>query len=94
MRFAVIYRPKFPIPPAELPEMLKGMGDWVQRYGDRVEGTQFFVGGGGFGLVDSDDAEELTRLLAENPFTPYSEVEVKPLLDPAAALSILAEAYS
>jgi hypothetical protein len=94
MRFAIIYRPKFQVPQDKLPEMLKGMGDWMQSHGDRVEGVQFFVGGGGFGTVETDDATELTRLLTEHPFTQYSEIEIKPLVDPQTAMSILQEVYS
>jgi hypothetical protein len=34
------------------------------------------------------------RLIAENPFTPYAEIEVRPLIDPATAIGILQEAYA
>ncbi|HEX5763423.1 MAG TPA: DUF3303 family protein [Solirubrobacterales bacterium] len=93
MRFAIIYRPKETPPPDQLPAMLQGMADWMQSHGDRVSGVQFFVGGGGFGTIDTDDAEELTRLISEHPFTPYSEIEVRPLLEPQAALAILQDVY-
>jgi muconolactone delta-isomerase len=94
MRFAIIYRPKNLVPADQLPSMLQAMGDWMQRYGDRVEGVQFFVGGGGFGTIETDDAEELSRLIAEHPFTQYAEVEIRPLIEPQAALGILQAAYS
>lgn len=94
MRFAIIYRPKHPPPPELLPDLLKGMGDWMQRHGGRVENLQFFVGGGGFGTIETDDAGELSRLIAEHPFTQYADVEIKPLVDPQTALSVLQEAYS
>lgn len=94
MRFAIIYRPKHPVPPEQMPELLKAMGEWMQSHGSRLEGVQFFVGGGGFGTIDADDATELTRLISEHPFTQYSEVEIKPLLDPQAAMSVLQETFS
>ena len=94
MRFAVIYRPKHPAPAEQLPEMLKGMGEWMQSYASRVEGVQFFIDGGGFGTIETDDPSELSRLIAEHPFTQYSDVEVKPLIDPASAMAVLVEAYS
>ena len=94
MRFAVIYRPKHPVPPELVPELLKGMGEWMQSHGSRVEDVQFFVGGGGFGTIETDDPAEIAGLTATHPFTQYSEVEIKPLLDPQAALAVLAEAYS
>jgi hypothetical protein len=94
MRFAVIYRPKHPAPPELLPELLKGMGAWMETNASRVEGVQFFVGGGGFGTIETDDPAEIARILAEHPFTQYSDVEIKPLIDPATAMSVLVKAYS
>jgi muconolactone delta-isomerase len=94
MRFAIIYRPKNPPPPEQLPDMLQAMGEWMQRHGDRVEGVNFFVGGGGFGTIETDDASELARLVSEHPFTPYAEIEIRPLVDPQTAIGILQEAYS
>lgn len=94
MRFAVIYRPKHPAPTEQLPELLKGMGEWMQNYGSRVEGIHFFIDGGGFGTIETDDPGEISRLIAEHPFTQYSDVEVKPLIDPQAAMAVLVEAYS
>jgi hypothetical protein len=94
MRFAIIYTPKFPIPHEEIPELLRGMATWMQNYQSRLEGVQFFVGGGGFGMVDVDDAGDLTRMLAEHPFTQYSEVAIKPLVNPAAGMAILQQTYA
>ena len=94
MRFAIIYRPELPPPPDALPELLKGMGEWMEAHGGRLEGVQFFVGGGGFGTIETDDAEELTRLISEHPFTPYADVEIKPCVDPATAMSVMREAYA
>ncbi|HEX6228472.1 MAG TPA: DUF3303 family protein [Solirubrobacterales bacterium] len=94
MRFAIIYRPKFQVPQDKLPELLKGTGEWLQSHGDRVEGVQFFLGGGGFGTIETDDVGELMRLLADHPFTQYSDVEIKPIVDPQAAMSVLQEVYS
>ncbi len=94
MRFAIIYRPKHLVPQDQLPEMLKGIGEWMQKHGSRVEGTQFFVGGGGIATIETDDPGELVVLMTENPFTQYSDVEIRPLIDPEAAITVLQEAYS
>ena len=94
MRFAIIYHPKHPVPQEQIPELLKGMGEWMQKHGSRIEGTQFFLGGGGYGTVETDDVNELARMISEHPFTPYSEVEVKPVLDPEAALTVFSDVYS
>jgi hypothetical protein len=75
--------------------MLMGaMGQWVEKYGERFSTLEFFVGGGGFGLIDIDDSTELQRIAAENPFTPFSEVEIRPVVEPGAALAILSEVFA
>lgn len=94
MKFAIIYRPKHPLPTESMPELLSSMGEWMQAHGNRLEGVQFFVGGGGFGTIETDDAGELAGLISAHPFTPYSDVEIKPLLDPMAAMTILQETFS
>jgi hypothetical protein len=94
MRFAVIYRPKHAAPAELLPELLKAMGAWMQNNARRVEDVQFFIDGGGFGTIETEDPAEISRILAEHPFTQYSDVEVKPLIDPSIAMAVLVEAYS
>jgi hypothetical protein len=55
---------------------------------------EFFVGGGGLGVIDVDGSAELQRTTAENPFTPYSEVEFLPVVEPSAAIAIYSEAIA
>jgi hypothetical protein len=74
--------------------MFAAMGQWVEKYGDRFSTLEFFVGGGGFGVIDIDDSAELQRIAAENPFTQFSEVEIRPVVEPGAALAILGEAMA
>ena len=50
--------------------------------------TETFIVLPRFGTVDSDDSALLAKMIAEHPFTPYSEVEIKPLVDPATAMGI------
>jgi hypothetical protein len=94
MRFAIIYRPKDPPTREQMPEVIQGMAGWMEKYGDRVEGIEFFVGGGGFGTIETNDAAELTRLINENPFSIHSEIEIVPLVDPAIAIGIIQEGLS
>lgn len=91
MRFVLIYRPKDAIGRESMPEMLAGMGEWMQKHGSRVEDVQFFVGGGGLGYIETEDSEELVRLIADNPFSQFSEVEVKPLVAPEKGMAIMQE---
>ncbi len=94
MKFAIIYRPKDSPTPEQMPALLGEMGGWMQTYSNRLENVNFFVGGGGFGTIETDDASELTKMISEHPFTIHSEVEIRPLVDPATAMGILQATYS
>ena len=94
MRVAIISTPRTSPPPEALPELLGAMSEWVNRYRDRMEHLDFFVGGGGTGVIDVDDSLELTRIMAEMPFTPFSDLEIRPVADPGAALRVLQEAFA
>ena len=91
MKVAIIYRPKTPPPLDALPEMLGGMGAWVEQHAAKMETLYFFAGGGGLGILDIDDAADAYRLMAEHPFTFYADVEVRPVVDPGTALRTLQE---
>ncbi len=94
MRFAIIYRPKDPPTAEQMPDVINDMAAWMQSYGNRLENVHFFIGGGGFGTIETDDAAEMTKMITENPFTIHSEVEIKALVDPATAIGILQDSYS
>ncbi len=91
MKFAVIYRPKTPPPLDAVAGMFEGMGQWLQKYQGRMDVLYFFAGGGGFGVMDVDDAGDLQRMLAEHPFTTYADVEINPVVEAQAALKNLQE---
>ncbi|MGH2851510.1 MAG: hypothetical protein ACRDLP_12930 [Solirubrobacteraceae bacterium] len=94
MRVAVIYRPRNPPPLEAIPMLASGLGQWLEKYGARFSMLEFFVAGGGLGVIDVDDSAELNRIAAENPFTPFSEVEIRPVVDPSVGLATMAEAYA
>ena len=94
MKLAVIYRPRQTPPFEAVPEMLDGVAQWIEKYGDRFETLYFFAGGGGVGIADVDDAAEFQRMTAEHPFTIYSDVEVHPAVDAETALTTLQEALA
>ena len=94
MRVAVIYRPRDPAPPDAIPMLMAGMDAWLEKYGRRFSTIEFFVAGGGFGVIDVDDSAELHRIAADNPFTPFSEVEIRPVIEPARAMANLREAFA
>ena len=94
MRVAIIYRPKSPAPPEAIPALMQGMAAWVEKYSNRIAPLEFFAGGGGYGVIDVDDSAELHRILAEHPFTPYADVEIRPVLSPAEAMANMREAFA
>jgi len=92
MRFAVIVRPKHQLRPEEMPMVHQAFSAWREQYRDRMDVFEFFLGGGGFGIVDVDDAEELNRMLLRNPVVFIGETEVLPILDGDVALRQWGEA--
>ena len=92
MRVLVVGTPKFPVPPDQLPAMADAALAWYQRYQDRMEVFGNFPGGGGFGVVNVDDAETLNQMMLEMPFTPFSEVEVRPVVPGETAFHQLRDA--
>jgi predicted Rossmann-fold nucleotide-binding protein len=94
MRCAVIYRPSSPPPPDLMPELMQRLGAWMSEYGSSMSTTEFFVGGGGFGVIDAANSSELQRMVAAHPFTPYSDVEIRPVVPPQEAMQILQEVFA
>lgn len=74
MKALVIGRPKFQVPPDMAPMVTQGAIDWYDRYKDRFIEFGTFMGGGGFGVVEVDDAETLSKMISEMPFIPFSDV--------------------
>jgi hypothetical protein len=94
MRVAVIYRPKFAPPPERIPELMQGLSGWLSENQGRFTTMEFFVGGGGFGVGDVADSADLQRMVASHPFTPFSDVEIRPVVEPAQAMQILGEVFA
>ena len=91
MRVAVIYRPRSAAPFEAGPMLMEALGKWVETYSERFSTLEFFVVGGGLMLADIDDSTELNRIVAENPFTPFMDVEIMPVVEPSAAMAIYGE---
>lgn len=72
--------------------MMEALSQWVETYARRASTIEFFAMGGGLVLADLDDSIELHRLVAHNPFTPFMDVEVIPIVEPTAAMQIWGEA--
>ncbi len=85
MRFLVVATPKFPAPPDMIATMIDRSEEWNQRYQDKFEAEGLFPGGGGFAIVDVSDEAELHRMIIEHPFSAFSEIVPRPIVDSATA---------
>ena len=91
VRVAIIYRPRTAAPIEALPMLMGALGQWVENYSKRFSTLEFFVIGGGLVLADIDDSTELHRIVAENPFTPFMDVEIMPVVEPGTAMAAYGE---
>jgi hypothetical protein len=94
VRVAIIFRQRSAAPFEALPMMMEALGQWVDTYSNRSTTIEFFAMGGGLVLADFDDASELHRLVAENPFTAFMDVEVIPVIEPTAAMATWGQAMA
>ena len=82
MRFLVVSLPSSaPVPTELLPGLLDAEREWRDRHSDRIESYGWFAGRGGFGIVDAADEVTLSRMVTEHPFTPFSELQIRPIVD-------------
>jgi len=87
MRVLVLVRPRHFVPRDQFPSLMHGFADWRARHRERMEVFEFFAGGGGgVAIVNVPDEATLQQLIIEYPFTPFSEFEVRPILDGDIAL--------
>ena len=94
MRIAIIYKPRNPAPPEAVPVLIERLRGWVDQHASSFATLEFFPGGGGIGIIDVDSSSDLHTIVAANPFTPCSDVEIRPVLDPGTAFENLREAMA
>ncbi len=93
MRVALIVEPgEFPPPFDQMPMLLQGFADWRSRWKEKMAVFAFWAGRpGGLGILAVDDERELSQMMFEFPFTPYSNIDVRPIVDGDDALRRLTE---
>ena len=93
MRFMLIARPQFPIPPDQVPALVAGFRQWWGRHRQHWEAAGFWAGeNGGGGIANVPDEATFHRMMVEWPFTPFSHLEARALVDVDAALDTWDEA--
>ena len=94
MNTCVTYRVRQAPPPELLPMMIEGSQQWLDKYGEKFSTLWWFAGGGGIGITDQLDEVETMRMMAEHPFTPYSDVDVRICVDPRAGIDAFRQAVA
>ena len=83
MRFLVVTKPQFPIPPEAVDGLLHELAGWASKWTsqgklEQVWGFAGFHGIGGIFKVDS--LEDLDAVISEFPFWIFSVAEITPLI--------------
>ena len=86
MRALVIAQVRFPVPMELQPEIVERFIEWREKYREKMEAFEFFIGNGGFAIANVTDEVELNQIMTEYPLQLWSEIEVKPLVDGDIAL--------
>jgi hypothetical protein len=95
VRFLVLDRgAKFPLAPEHLGPMLDAFAEWRERYRGKMESFEWFLNGGGFGVVDVADERELHAMILELPFAFTDTIEVHPVIDGDTALAATREIWA
>ncbi len=93
MRVLLLAENQHPVPPEALPMLMPGFAEWRARYRDHMEAFFFLAGvAGGGGIVNVPDEATLNRMMLEWPLSPFSRVEVRPIVDGDVALQQWQEA--
>jgi hypothetical protein len=91
MQFLVVARPRDPLPLEQIQILTDASKQWYERYKARFEAFGNFASGGGFGVVNAEDEQELFRIIWEMPFIPLSEVTVDVVWPGAAGFDFIAD---
>ena len=94
MLTCVIYRARSAPPPEMLPMLVEGTKQWLDHYGEKFDTLWWFEQGGGIGIMDASEGTELMQMMAEHPFTPYSDVEIHACIDPRTGIDLFGRVVS
>jgi hypothetical protein len=87
MRALVVARQKMPPPAEMMPGLAQGFAAWREQYRDKWESFFFFATvTGGCGIANVANETELFQMILEWPLTPFSDIEVHPVVDGDEAL--------
>ncbi len=83
VKFLVVNKGKMTPPPDRMVGMLDALEAWEQRYsaGGKLQAWGFSGTPGGAGILEVDSLEELDEIVMASPVSPFSEIEIYPLID-------------
>jgi hypothetical protein len=82
MRVCIIDRgPQFLIPPDQMPTLWNQFREWRERWRGKMESFEFFADGGGTGIVNVADENELQQMMLEYPFFGLDKLGVHVVID-------------
>lgn len=87
MRVLVVSKPATPPPPEMFLGIMQAFKAWREKWRPKMEMFEFFAAGaGGWGVINASDEKELSQIMMEYPWQPFSNTEVLPTVDGDDAL--------
>jgi muconolactone delta-isomerase len=82
MRFLIITKSKYMVPPDVMLGLVESMEPWQKKYAGKLEQIWGFAGTqGGGGICNVESLDELDAIMTDFPFGSISDIEVLPLVD-------------
>lgn len=87
MRVSIYVTPRATAPEELMPSLIQRFVEWRAQHRAKFEAFEFFAGaGGGMGILNVADEADLHLTMMGFPFGPYSNVDVRPIVDGDVAL--------
>jgi hypothetical protein len=88
MRVFVMAHQRAPIPPHELPDVVRRLGEWWRRQRPAWESAYMFAGGQGcVGILNVPDESTVDQILLDWPLAAHWRIDVRPVVDVDTALA-------
>jgi muconolactone delta-isomerase len=82
MKFLIVSNSKHLVPPEVMTGVIDATRSWLQKYTEKIEQAWGFAGTqGGGGIINVESLEELDVIMTEFPMGPFSETQVRGLVD-------------
>lgn len=87
MRVLMLASGKYQAPPELIKSLVQGFVEWREKHRNKMEAFFFYAGrSAGGGILNVTDEVELNQIVNEWPLTPFSEIDIIPIVDGDVAL--------